>query len=302
MSNPLVSVIIISYNHGRYIKKCVESVVNQTYNNIEILSFDNGSRDNCGEILKQLGKRYNFPVYLQKNIGLANTLNYAIKKCAKGKYIAAIAADDYWFLDKIEEQVKFLEKANEKIVVCAGNIILVDENDKPYPKQYMRQNYSLEFDRVLVEEQNIAAPTAMIRKSVFDDVGYYDINLAIEDYDLWLRILNKGYNIIHLNSIFTYYRLHSNNVTLNTELMNKDFIKILNKYKLYPLFKIALNSFYIRRFYSFSKYNKKKALKLIPKFRYGINNKKILKGFLNIIIPNFILKKVTKFDSRLINK
>ncbi|MCK4359510.1 MAG: glycosyltransferase [Candidatus Cloacimonetes bacterium] len=299
MSSPLVSVIIVSHNHEKYILKCVESIIKQTYKKIEILAFDNGSEDNSGKIITQLSNKYKFFYKLQKNIGISNTLNDAIKNYAKGKYIAPIAGDDFWLLDKIENQVNIMEKEDENVAVCTGNIILVDEYDKPYPKQYMNNDFILDFETAFLRGNGICAPTALIRKSVFNKIGYYDSSLSIEDYDMWLRILYKGYKIINVSKIYAYYRQHRNNLSLNLEFMNKDNKRILYKYVTHPQFRKALQNYYLRQFLFFSKHHKKKALNLIPKVMFRLNKKFFLKGLIYLFTPKNLLKKYVRFDQRM---
>lgn len=107
-NSPLVSVIVVCYNHEKFINECIDSIMHQSYTNIEVLVFDNGSSDNSPSILTKLQEKYKFKLYFQENIGIPRALNKAIK-IANGKYISAISTDDFWPLNKIEIGVNFLE-------------------------------------------------------------------------------------------------------------------------------------------------------------------------------------------------
>ena len=103
---PLVSVIVVCYNHEKFINECIDSIMHQSYTNIEVLVFDNGSTDNSPSILKELQTKYKFKLTCQENIGATRALNIGVRM-AKGKYISPISTDDFWPLDKIEIGVNF---------------------------------------------------------------------------------------------------------------------------------------------------------------------------------------------------
>ena len=108
-SNPLVSVIIPSYNHEQYVTKAIKSVFSQTYKNIELIVIDDGSKDHSVKKILELKKRYPFKFIARKNKGLASTLNEAIK-LAKGVYITFLASDDYYLPQRIEHAADHLNQ------------------------------------------------------------------------------------------------------------------------------------------------------------------------------------------------
>ena len=141
---PLVSIIISCYNHQDYITACIESIVRQTYKNIELIVIDDGSSDNSAQILEQLSQKYSFSFAQQQNMGLTKTLNKALAK-AKGKYIAPIGSDDILMLDKTEKQVDFLEN-NSSIAVVGGSIICIDDQGIIKAKQRINHYHELDFN------------------------------------------------------------------------------------------------------------------------------------------------------------
>jgi len=113
--NPSISIICVSYNHSKYIIECLNSVKNQTYNNIELILADDASSDNSVEIFEKWLKENNFPVkknFHTKNIGLVRTLNECIK-LATGKYIKYLSCDDFLHPEFIEKGIKKLEELSD---------------------------------------------------------------------------------------------------------------------------------------------------------------------------------------------
>lgn len=126
-SQELISVIIPIYNVEKYLKKCIDSIINQTYKNLEIILVDDGSPDNCGKICDEYAKKdQRIRVIHKKNGGLSDARNAGID-IAKGKYIAFVDSDDYVEKEYIEIMYKELKKNNVKIVQCGINKISDNE-------------------------------------------------------------------------------------------------------------------------------------------------------------------------------
>ena len=212
---PLVSVIVPCYNHEKYIEECILSIVNQTYKNIELIVIDDGSSDNSPVILENLQKQYGFTLILQENQGVSKTLNKAIRQYAHGKYLDGCGSDDFLVLDKIEKQVAFLESHPECAMVF-GKVYMVDEKsnilDKPIiflPFPEVEKTITFDF---LLDNNCIPANSIMMTREIWDKCGGYNENMAIEDYDMWLKVAYYG-KIVYLNNYFAYYRWHGDNVS-----------------------------------------------------------------------------------------
>ncbi|NOU39392.1 MAG: glycosyltransferase [Ferruginibacter sp.] len=247
---PLVSVIIPCYNHEKYIKIAINSVLNQTYTNIELIVLDDGSTDNSVQIIKNLQVKNNFFFISQQNIGLSKTLNKAIKEYSNGEFVSILASDDYWKNDKIEKQIKFFlsNKHNHSILACCTKAIYIDDNNvigKTIGK--IKNKNALLFDQMLFKNSIIAA-SVMLKKETFNIVGYFDENLRIEDWDMWLRITNK-HSIGFVDEALVYYRKHGNNSTSATNflLILEDCYKTLNKWKESPLYFAAIKKVMIAK-------------------------------------------------------
>jgi len=236
MNNNLVTVGIALYNHEKYIEKCLESIVSQTYKNIELIVIDDGSADNSYQIAKEYldsqNLNKNYKIYNRKNKGMCNTLN-EIAKQAKGKYISFVGSDDYWMLNKIEEQVTFLEN-NPDITLVHSNSIRVDKNDNEigFQDYSNKKNSGDIFESIVYAKGEINTPSHLYRTKVYEQIGYYyDSKLKFEDTDFWLR-LTKVNKIGFINKNHTYYRWHSGNLSGSKNILkfyNEELVKIYKK-------------------------------------------------------------------------
>ena len=214
-TDPLVSVIIPSYNHAAYIEESILSVINQTYKNIELIVIDDGSTDNSEEVLKKLQKQFGFTLIFQENQGVSKTLNKATLQYAHGKYIDGCGSDDYLALDKIEKQVRFLEE-NPDVDMVFGKVFMVDEKSQIIKDLKIFESFNepvkhIPFD-LLIENNMIPSLSVMLRRDIWGKCGGYNENTIIEDFDLWLKIAHVG-KIVYLNDYFAYYRWHWQNVS-----------------------------------------------------------------------------------------
>jgi glycosyltransferase involved in cell wall biosynthesis len=230
MDNPLVSVIVPCYNHEKYVEECILSIVHQTYSNIELIVIDDGSKDSSPEILKKLQEQYGFTLECQQNMGLSRTLNKAAVKYGHGKYISYLASDDYWAKDKIEQEVAFMESHPEiGLVYGKAYIISKSGNIVEPPPLDARPAGKVTFEELFVRNR-ITALTTLFRRDVFDEVGRFNENTPIEDWDLWLRIAAK-YPVYFMDSYMGYYREHMTNSSGNSMKMITAIDQILDSWK-----------------------------------------------------------------------
>ena len=208
---PKVSVIITAHNYGKYLPKCVGSVISQRYTDWELIIVNDGSGDNTVEILKNYQERYEdkIKVIHLKGVGLAKACNIGIAS-SNGEYIIRLDADDYF-----DENILFLE----------SNILDNDPHiHMVYPDHYRINKYgeivdSCRLQRVndevkLLDRSPLAAG-AMFRRECYDDIGGYNEELRYqEDYDFWIRFVEK-YNVYNVNLPLMYYRKHDTSMSNN---------------------------------------------------------------------------------------
>lgn len=232
MNKPIISVIIPTYNNAAYLCEAIDSVLAQTYKDFEVIVIDDGSTDNTREMVKKYdGKiRYLF----QENKGVSAARNIGIKM-AIGDYIALLDDDDSWLTDKLLLQV-FAIEANPEIAMVFTDVEAFDEkgivnssfgrpsNPMLFDKEEFRYKMAkTTFDDGAVLKGNIykdllkcnmiVPTTALIKKRVFDIVGYFDNNLPVnQDYDLWIRI-SKRYPVLYLNKLTARYRVRDKSIS-----------------------------------------------------------------------------------------
>lgn len=248
--NPLVSIVVPSYNHTKYIKETILSIVHQTYQNIELIVIDDGSKDNSVEILKDLQKEFDFQLISRENRGLITTLNEGLA-LSKGKYFCVVASDDVFMLNKIEIQVTCMEQ-NPEYALCFGKMKIIDENSK-YVKDLKNSHAksgNVFYD--LFSRNFVTAPTVMLKKSHLIEVGGYSSDFSIEDYPLWLKISQK-YQIGFVDEFLVNYRIHGNNMSSNLVKMIKQTELVLDSFNIDKKTQKSLDKMYYRWFCDLSK-------------------------------------------------
>ena len=211
---PLVSVCVPVYNAGDFLQETLESVLNQTYHNMEIIVIDDASVDGSREkILAYKDERIR-PVFLEKNRHVCYAGNEGFE-LAQGKYVALIGHDDIWGKDKIEKQVTFLEE-HPAYNLCFSWADIIDEDgcnrnseNRDIYQRFCSGNYPAKiWIRNLLESNNFfCAPSVCIRREALRESGYYRYALVqLQDYDLWLRLLKTGEVHIFQEKLTRYRR------------------------------------------------------------------------------------------------
>lgn len=238
---PLVSIVAINYNNSKYVIETLDSIAQQTYENIELIIVDDCSTDDSIEKIEKWLLTFNKPykfIKHTKNKGVCATINDGYR-IAKGKYISSIATDDIMLPQKTDTQVQLLENTDDKTGMIFSDSYLIDENSQPISGKFI-QKYNSDFSYLtdgityekLLKGNFIPAMTIMIKSKILSEIGYFDESLNYEDYDMWLRIA-KNYKIQYSEYISAKYRLHKTSLT-QTLLKDKwvvDDIKIYNKHK-----------------------------------------------------------------------
>ena len=237
-SQPLVTVIIASYNHGPYIEQSIQSVLDQTYPNIELLVIDDGSPDDSVERIQRLQQAHGFDFRVQQNQGLTNTLNGAIAR-AKGSLIVPFGSDDIMMPDRIAVQVAYMDGKPE-VGICAGNIELIDAEGNLFPEKRQRRDVPfrrLDFEDMFLERKPYPpAPTLMIRREALDKVGGFDPQIRLEDLYIELKVTHAGYFIDVLNVVMARYRKHATNSYKNHRFMIDSILKTYALFSDHPLY------------------------------------------------------------------
>lgn len=250
---PLVSVVIICYNHDMFIKECLYSVQRQTYNNIELYVIDNSNDNSSKNVIESNFNLDDFTYFKQENIGLPKTLNKYIP-ITKGKYCIFMSADDYMLPTRVEDQVIFME-ANPQYAMGYAKTIYVNEKSEKFGYNDKCQKSGYLFNELIRFKIHPPAPSYIFRKSIFNEVGYYDENIKlIEDRYMNIKIAEK-HQIGYLDKFVVYHRQHPNNLTRTASFEEQisDVFYILNLYRNLPNYKSILKDVYLSLFNIFSK-------------------------------------------------
>ncbi len=209
---PLVSVIMAAKNVEKYISEAIDSVINQTYKNWELIIVDDGSNDTTLSIIHSYVKNDSRIKIIcnEKSVGQAIARNTAVKN-SSGDFLAILDADDIAMPDRITGQVHFLEN-NPNVSAIGGHAEIIDENGKSLGIKRKALNIDAIRFSLLLQNQFIHS-AMMIRRDVFNKFGGYDNDfLYAEDYDLWCRIIEKNI-ILNINKVVSKYRIQPGSVT-----------------------------------------------------------------------------------------
>jgi glycosyltransferase involved in cell wall biosynthesis len=224
MNKPEISIYITSYNYGRYLEKCINSILSQTMKNYEIIIIDDGSKDNSKEIIERYRQYFSEVIY-QKNLGLIKSSNIAINK-AQGKYIVRLDADDYLSPNALEILSNEIRN-NSDVVLVFPNYYLIDSEENVISK-YVRHNFDTD---VSLYDQPAHGACTMISTEFLRNIGGYDEEYTRQDgYYLWLKAVTSGKRVTNVKEALFYYRQHESNLTKNELHLFQTRCSIKKKY------------------------------------------------------------------------
>ena len=248
MSSPLVSICIPTYNREEYLKHALNSALEQTYSNIEILISDNDSKDNTISLVKSFKDKRIRLIVQKKNIGMVPNWNACIKH-AKGEYIKFIASDDLIDHDAVAQLVKPIHKDSSiSLVTCKRR--LIDENGKTISTlQYSNQNRKVNgmaHARWILKnlrQNKIGEPTStLFRRADAIKAGLFDPQFSqFADFEFWIRLLAFG-DLYYLNQALCSFRTHPDSGTTQSQYNGKyigEIFKLIEKYYHNPKLKKA---------------------------------------------------------------
>jgi teichuronic acid biosynthesis glycosyltransferase TuaG len=237
----LVSVIIPTYNSEKYINNCLDSVINQTYKQIEIIVVDDCSNDQTLNLVKKFKKKFlklqivDLKKIVKKSSGSGSFPRNEGIKIAKGKFIAFIDSDDYWLPTKIEKQIKAIIKNNK--IMSYTNCLYEDRNILSRENFIKRRfiNFSIKnLSNRLLLYNPLRLSSVLIKKEIFKDHSFSIENeiRGVEDLELWFKLSNKILfkDIFKCEEYLTVIRRHNNNLTKNYNLTVIKNIYCISKY------------------------------------------------------------------------
>jgi glycosyltransferase involved in cell wall biosynthesis len=236
-NKPLVSVVMPSYNHAAYIHQAIESVLEQTYPNLELLITDDGSSDDTINVIRRFNDpRIKLHIF-EQNKGACLATNDGIER-AKGEFICIINSDDFWCQDKIEQQLKIFEEKPYLAAVFAyanfvdeAGVSFQQANKPSYANIFIQENRDRgEWLRKFFFDGNcLCHPTIMIKRECYQMLGMYDNRLRqLPDFDMWVRLLSK-YDIYILAKELINFRVFADGSNASSPTLEND-IRVINEH------------------------------------------------------------------------
>lgn len=238
LNQPLVSIIVITYNSSKYVLETLQSAKEQTYKNVELIISDDCSTDNTTKLCENwiVANKHRFIrsnlILSSKNTGIAANCNRGLKD-ATGDWVKFIAGDDILKDSCISDCIEFISNSCDEVKVLSGrvkefsNVIknidfdnnFIDNMD-PFFMKTARQQYSL-----LLKANRILAPAVLIKRSLLNSMNGFDERYPmLEDYPFWLKVTENGVRIHGFSKIITFYRVHDesvyNSAFLRTYIVN----------------------------------------------------------------------------------
>lgn len=238
-NNHKISVVIPSYNHAKYVSEAIESVLNQTYDNFELIIIDDASPDNSIEIISQYKDPRIVNYNLKKNVGAVSALNFGITH-SNSEYFALLNSDDYWEPQKLEKQMQVF-KGNQEIGAVFTSARFINENKKPLTKEdffwadiFDQENRtSGEWLRKFFFELNcLCHPSILIKKNLYQKTKLYNPAFRqLPDFAMWINLL-KYANIHVMKEKMVNFRIFSNeqntsSVTYENRVRNKNELFVI---------------------------------------------------------------------------
>ncbi len=287
--NPLVSVVIPTYNSDTTLEETIQSALNQSYPNLEVLVIDDGSNDNTSIICKKFQSKIRY--YYKKNGGISTAVNFGIKEM-KGEWFKWLSADDVLTKDAITKLMHINQKTGGLIIY--SDYDLIDEQSN-YTKTFSEPIYHnyYEFASKIWIRYIGNASSILIHKSCFKKIGLFDENLKFgEDYEWWQRAcLVYGYRFFHLRESIVKYRIHPKQTT--SKVSSKTFE---NDQKIRQKIKDEVIRTDPEWWYTLERYRK-----VHNKINIKIKFKRLLKKMLRFLNPS-IEKKVVNWRIKSLKK
>lgn len=252
---PAVSVIVTCYNYGRFLGRCIESVLRQTFRDLELIIVNDGSTDNTEDIALLYIKDPRVRYIKQDNAGQTRAKNNGIKASC-GKFVAFLDADDFWDPTKLEKQLPMFKDPDVGVVY--SRVMFIDEEGNPLhahiASRYLQPRHGC-VTHYLLFDNFIPFSSAVVRREVFDKVGMFDETLTMGiDWDLWLRT-SLHYTFAYVDEPLLYYRVgHDGQMSKNVGKRHEASDEIFNRFILNNSDKI--DPITIRRVYHYTFVNR----------------------------------------------
>ena len=218
---PLVSVFIPYYNDEKYLRQSIESVLNQTYTNFELILLNHATTDNCRNIAHSYNDERIKHIDMPKNYGAGGGILFeTMLNASKGKYVKPFCADDVMCFDCLEKLVNYMEN-NPCIDFAFGNLEYINNKNEDLNENWFNQRpgFTIKDNEVDLVRKYVSGISmlpyigSIVKQEVLKSISYDYSFIMMFDMSIWLSLLCKGYKIGYLEEIVTQYRIHENQVS-----------------------------------------------------------------------------------------
>jgi glycosyltransferase involved in cell wall biosynthesis len=224
----LVSIILPTYNRAKTLGTAIQSVINQTYDNWELIIVDDGSVDDTEVIVGSYADSRIRYIKNDENKGSNYSRNRGCS-LAKGRYYAFIDSDNEWRCEKLEKQVNAMRNTGDNVALCFSQELYDNGGEHIRPEENL-DNKSIK--KAMLERNVIDTNVALLKKEVFEKVGGFDLNIPrLQDYDLFYRIVVKeNYDVVYLKEVLDTNRVQKDSITRDDKKLMLAVSRMLDKY------------------------------------------------------------------------
>lgn len=241
---PKVSVVIPTYNRAEFLRSAIETVINQTFQDFEIIVVDDGSIDKTHEVVTGFDDERIKYIRHEMSKGGSAARNTGIVK-SDSKYIAFLDDDDEWVPEKLQMQVGILEDGSPKVGGVYTGHMVVDNNSGRILREWTPKRRGSIYNDMFARNWVSTASSLLLRRNCFNKVGLFDESLpSFQDYDMWIRI-SKEFDFEYINKPLVKYRVHGNKIWTNLEALGKGMELMLKKYGESPEFRKNYSNYYL---------------------------------------------------------
>jgi len=226
---PAVSVIIPTYNRADILPRAINSILGQTYRDLDIIIIDDGSSEDIQSILQSIESGKITLIKHTENRGIAASRNAGIR-ASDSKYIALLDNDDEWLPEKLEKQIKLLNTAPAKTAISDTGFINIIKNKEYFVPAFEQRNKNGNIYRNIISKHFILPSTILIKRECFLSTGMLDENIPVfDDWDYFFRIL-KEYGIKSINEPLIRRHHHNDNVSSKIDIVLTGYSRLVEKH------------------------------------------------------------------------
>lgn len=293
---PLVTVIIGSYNHEKFVQKAIKSILNQTYQNIELIVIDDGSPDGSRKRIQELHEETKFQYIEKDNGGLISVINMGIG-LGRGEYTVLHASDDESYPDRIQRQVDVLSR-NKNAAFVSGNLQFEKENGIQAGTllPITGEVFEYEFEDIFLQKKTVSSVATMYRTKALRQMRPLDTKYRAEDPIIFLRATASGSTWLQSQDmpVIKYRMLHSSLSRTVMRSLVEEHIEKLREFRSHPKYDLALKIARASLISSLAEQSKIEALKEILKGKISLSSPTFLRAIAKLLLPIQITKRLKR--------